>query len=253
MFVFISAIHAPVSAASLSPTPKLSATPKLSPTAKLEPTPTVIPETLDSSKTATVNQNLKKMIDKVVEQNKEKVKARLQEVGSRRRGFIGEVKNIREGAITIRTRLGTQVIPTDQGVEMLRAGKPITTDKISVGDWAIVIGATKDDAFIAESIEFLTTSLQPKTQVVQLGTIGENKKTSLSFKSRQNGEEKTYSLTKATQYFDSTGEKTTSANFTANVQALLVANQNENGATVLTLKALAPFSKTEATKAAPRN
>lgn len=237
----------PTLAASSTPTPRISPTPSV------QPTPTDIPETLDTTKTATVNQNLKRMIDKVVEQNKEKVKARLEEVGSRRRGFIGEVKNIREGAITLRTRLGTQVIPTDQGVEMLRAGKPVTADKISVGDWAVVIGVTKDDAFIAETMEFLTVSLQPKTQIVQLGTIVENKRTTITFKSRQNGEEKTYTLGKTTQYLDSTGQKTTSANFAANVQALLVAKQDENGAAVLTLKALAPFSKAEATKAAPRN
>ncbi len=249
----IAAMSVPTPIAAITaPSPTKPVIPKLSPTSTAAPTP--IPDVLDNSKTATVNQNLKRMIDKVVEQNKEKVKARLQEVGSRRRGFLGEVKNIREGAITVRARLGTQVIPTDQGVEMLRAGKPVTADKISVGDWAVVIGATKDDAFIAETIEFLTTSPQPKSQIVQLGTIIGNKKTTLTFKPRQNdAEEKTFSLIKNTQYLDFNGEKTAAVNFSANVQTLLIAQQDENGATVVTIKALAPFTKAEATKAATKN
>lgn len=229
--------------------PVAAVTPKLtsSPSAKLSPTvsPTLNPDDLDTDKTATVNQNLKRMIDKVVEQNKEKVQARLQEIGSRRRGFVGEIKNIREGAITLRTKLGTQIIPTDQGVEMFKANKPITVDKISVGDWAVVIGATKDDEFIAETIEFLASSPQPDTQIVQLGTITELKKTSVTFQSRKNEETKTYTLTKNMLFQDYEGKKATAAQFSTNTQALLIAQENETGLKALIIRALAPFNKTE--------
>ncbi len=248
---------ATASAVTITPTktvtPKITPTPTKSATTKITPTTTPVPDELDNNKTATVNQNLKKMIDKVVEQNKEKVKARLQEIGSRRRGFIGEIKNIREGAITLRTKSGTQVIPVDQGVEMFKAGKAITADKVSVGDWTVVVGATKDDAFIAESVEFLATSPRPKTSIVQLGTIVDIKKASLTFKSRKSGEESVLILDKNTQFFDSTNQKVTSSNFSANVQVLLIAIQGEDNSRVLELKALAPFTKIEPTSKATKN
>lgn len=244
-------------AASITPTVKPTVKPTIQPTAKpttqLTPKPTlkvtVTPtpgeDDLTEDKTATVNQNLKRMIDKVVEQNKEKVQARLQEIGSRRRGFVGEIKNIREGAITLRTRLGTQILPTDQGVELMKSGKPITIDKVSVGDWAMVVGATKDDAFIAETIEFLTSSPQPDTQIVQLGTIIDLKKTSITFQSRKDEEIKTYTLAKTVIYQDSEGNKAPVTSFSKNTQALLVGEENETGAKVLLIRALAPFNKSE--------
>ncbi len=226
-----------------SPTP--TAKPTSKPPQSLTTTPTVSAEELTNDKTATVNQNLKRMIDKVVEQNKEKVQARLQEIGSRRRGFVGEIKNIREGAITLRTKLGTQIIPTDQGVELLKAGKPITVDKVSVGDWAMVIGATKDDAFIAEKVEFLASSPQPDIQIVQLGTIIDLKKTTITFQSRKDEEIKTYTLAKAFIYQDNEGKKAVAANFSKNTQVLLIAQENEAGSKALLIRALAPFDKTE--------
>lgn len=236
---------ATTSAATLTPTPKPTVKPTSKPTQNLTITPTLNPDDLTDDKTATVNQNLKRMIDKVVEQNKEKVQARLQEIGSRRRGFVGEIKNIREGAITLRTRLGTQIIPTDQGVELLKAGKTITIDKVSVGDWAMVIGATKDDAFIAESVEFLASSPQPDTQIVQLGTIIDLKKTTITFQSRKDEEIKTYTLAKNFIYQDSEGKKVAATSFSKNTQVLLIAQENETGAKALLIRALAPFNKTE--------
>lgn len=228
-----------------SPTSKPTSKPTTKPSLAPSISPTLDPKDLTEDKTATVNQNLKRMIDKVVEQNKEKVQARLQEIGSRRRGFVGEIKNIREGAITLRTRLGTQVIPTDQGVELLKAGKPITIDKIAVGDWAMVIGATKDDAFIAETVEFLTTSPQPETQIVQLGTIIDLKKTTITFQSRKDEEIKTFTLAKNFTYQDNEGLKAGATNFSKNTQVLLIAQENEAGAKALLIRALAPFSKAE--------
>lgn len=235
----------PSTISAVAPTPTTK--PTAQPTQKLttSPTPTLNPDDLTDDKTATVNQNLKRMIDKVVEQNKEKVQARLQEIGSRRRGFVGEIKNIREGAITLRTRLGTQIIPTDQGVELLKAGKPITIDKVSVGDWAMVIGATKDDEFIAETVEFLTNSPQPDTQIVQLGTIIDLKKTAITFQSRKDEEIKTYTLAKNFTYQDSEGKKVAATSFSKNTQVLLIAQENEAGAKALLIRALAPFNKTE--------
>jgi hypothetical protein len=240
--VFSMATAVPTAAAvSAQPTDK----PLAKPIQDLTATPTLDMDDLTDDKTATVNQNLKRMIDKVVEQNKEKVQARLQEIGSRRRGFVGEIKNIREGAITLRTKLGTQIIPTDQGVELLKAGKTIAIDRISVGDWVVVVGVTKDDAFIAETVEFLANSPQPNTQIVQLGTIIDLKKTTITFQSRKDEEIKTYTLAKTFVYQDSEGKKATATNFSKNSQVLLIAQESESGARALLIRALAPFDKAE--------
>jgi uncharacterized protein (UPF0335 family) len=196
-----------------------------------------------ASQTGQVNENLKKIIDKVVEENKDTIDAKLQDIKDRKRGMVAEVKAVREGALTVKSLKSTQVIPLDASVILTKSGKVIAIDAISVGDWIVVIGAFKDDAFKPTHIIVSPTSLQPLQPVIKLGTIDTLGKTELKFSDRATSDVMTWKIAKTTLWQDSLGEKTLPANFTTSLQALFVGVEADGGTTLRIVKALAPFAK----------
>lgn len=215
--------------------PTSSSTPVPLPTAHLTDVP--------ASQSGTVNQNLKKVIDKVVEENKDAINAKLETAGAQRRGLVGQVKSIREGTLTITTAKGTQIIPADKNVQLIKASKFIAIEAIAVDDWVTVIGNVKNDDFQAEKIIVSAQSLQTVKPLVSLGSIETLTKTNLGFKDRNNQDTKTWQIAKTTQWQDSRGGKATQANFSTSLQALFIGRDSTTSPTVLIIRALAPFGK----------
>jgi hypothetical protein len=219
--------------AAVTPTPTL--TPIALPTAHLTEVP--------ASQSGTVNQNLKKVIDKVVEENKDAITAKIQTAEAQRRGLVGQVKSIREGTLTLTTSKGTQIIPTDKNVQLIKAGKFITFETIAVDDWVTVIGNLKTGDFQPEKVIVSSQSLQTVKPLVSLGSIEALTKTTLGFKDRNGQETKTWQITKTTQWQDSRGGKATQANFSTSLQALFIGLDSTTTPTATIVRALAPFGK----------
>ena len=217
--------------------------------AAVSPTPTVtLPATsvtdVPASQAGTVNNNLKKVIDKVVEENKAVVDAKIQALKNPRRGQVGEVKSIREGMITINSLRGTQIIPTDKDVVLIKNNKIISADGISVGDWITVLGIFKDDAFKAEKIIVSNKSLTTSKPEILLGTIEKASNSELKLKNRKTNDDLTWMVTKTTLWQDSQGNKAAISNFGESQQVFAVGIKSADLTTKgYIIRALAPFAK----------
>jgi hypothetical protein len=196
-----------------------------------------------ASQAGTVNENLKKVIDKVVEENQAAVNAKVAAIKNRRKGIVGEVKSIREGIITLNTHRGTQVIPTDKEVQLIKSGKTILIDAVAVGDWVTVLGSFKDDDFTAEKIIVSAKPLLTVKPLVVLGTILDISSSELQMKDRVNEEEKNWTINKTSLWQDVTGAKTAVTNFSENMQVLVLGLETEGSTKVYSVRALAPFAK----------
>jgi putative component of toxin-antitoxin plasmid stabilization module len=198
---------------------------------------------IPASQAGTVNENLKKVIDKVVEENQAAVNAKVAAIKNRRKGIVGEVKSIREGIITLNTHRGTQVIPTDKAVQLIKSGKTILIDAVAVGDWVTVMGSFENDDFKAEKIIISAKPLMTIKPLVVLGTIQDISSSELQLKDRVNQEEKNWTLSKTTLWQDVTGTKTAVTNFSENMQVLTLGLETEGSTKVYSVRALAPFAK----------
>lgn len=226
---FITAVTLPVQAAvTPSPSPTL-------PVAAITDVP--------ASQAGTVNENLKKVIDKVVEENQAAVNTKVAAIKNRRKGIVGEVKSIREGIITLNTHKGTQVIPTDKDVELIKSGKTILMDAVAVGDWVTVLGGFENDDFVAEKIIVSTKPLQTIKPLAVLGTIQNMSSSELQLKDRASEEEKNWTISKNSLWLDETGAKTSTTNFSENMQVLVLGLETEGSTKVYSVRALAPFAK----------
>lgn len=224
----VAASHFPVQALTPTPSPSL-------PVATVTDVP--------ASQAGAVNENLKKVIDKVVEENQAAVNAKVAAVKNRRKGVVGEVKSIREGIITLNTHRGTQVIPTDKDVQLIKSGKTILIDAVAVGDWVTVLGGFKDDDFKAEKIIVSAKPLNTLKPVVVLGTIQDMSSSEIQLKDRFTEEEKNWTINKNSLWQDVTGAKATMANFSESMQALVLGLETEGSIRVHSVRALAPFAK----------
>lgn len=210
------------------------------------PTPTLPPTTVTdvpASQAGTVNENLKKVIDKVVEENQAAVNAKVAAIKNRRKGIVGEVKSIREGIITLNTHKGTQVIPTDKDVQLIKSGKTILIDAVAVGDWVTVMGGFENDDFKAEKIIVSAKPLQTIKPLAVLGTIENISSSELQLKDRASEEEKNWTISKNSLWLDETGTKTPTTNFSENMQVLVLGLETEGSTKVYLVRALAPFAK----------
>ena len=196
-----------------------------------------------ASQAGTVNENLKKVIDKVVEENQAAVNAKVAAIKNRRKGIVGEVKSIREGIITLNTHKGTQVIPTDKDVQLIKSGKTILIDAVAVGDWVTVMGGFENDDFTAEKIIVSAKPLLTVKPLAVLGTIQDISSSELQLKDRINEEERNWTINKTTLWLDETGTKTPATNFSENMQVLVLGLETEGSTKVYSVRALAPFAK----------
>jgi|GEM_PF-6204162 len=210
------------------------------------PAPTPLKATVTdvpAEKSETVNENLKKVIDKVVEENKDAVDAKLLASKQKKRSLVGEIKSVRADTLTIKTLKGTQILATDKNVKLIKAGKIIAASDIAVGDWVSIIGEIKDDDFKALTIIVSPKSLATVEPTILFGTIESFAKQELKVTNRANAQSQTFSVTKASIWQDVLAEKALPTLFKSSIQVFLVGTETDDGLTAHTIRALAPFTK----------
>lgn len=203
-----------------------------SPTPSQEPSP----ETTD---------NLRARIEKIVEEQKEKVQSLLGTAEVQRQGFIGQVVRVSETTLTLDSRGVTRIVPLDETVVLQRGTAVIKPETIEIGQWALVLGLRRAETFMPRKIVFSTASPRPDPHLVQLGTLKAISNTTLDFQPRGQEEIISVVFAKTTQFQDSLGVATRLTEFVEDDQVLLVGYQANEKTMATVMRALAPFSKDE--------
>lgn len=189
--------------------------------------------------------NLRERIEKIVEEQREKVQTLLGQEDRIRQGFIGEITRVSSETLALNILGATRIIPLDSTVEIVQGTTPIQPEAIEVGNWATVMGVRQQDSFSPKKIILSRTSLRPRTPVIYLATLRDIKTNALDFQPRGLEEVMTITLTRTTQIQDNSGEETTINNFSVDDQVLLVGLRAEDRTTLTVMRALAPFSRDE--------
>ncbi|MBU0576198.1 hypothetical protein KJ707_00195 [Patescibacteria group bacterium] len=198
-------------------------------------------EATDSSSSIfdqTKTENIKKLLQKTA--NNPNVKKVLGELSQRKRGFIGQIERVTAESLTITNSKGTEIIPIDNQVTLLKANKEISIDDLAIGDWLVIMGLIVDDAFTPKRILVSSATLLPKNHVVMLGTIVDQTKNKLTLLSRQN-EDVSFDLNIKTQYQDHDGKIVKNSKFIKDLQVLIVGYENDEGKAASIIRTLAPL------------
>lgn len=171
-------------------------------------------------------EGIKKILEKYVDS--EKIKGVIDQLSQQKRGFIGQVDRVTEESLTITNSKGTEIIPFNEQVALLKSNREISIDDVAVGDWVVVMGLIVDDAFSPKRILVSSISLRPKNHLVVLGTIIDRSSKEITVLSRKN-EEVTLSISTKTAYEDHDGEKASSSEFIEDLQVLIVGDQDDEG------------------------
>lgn len=221
-----------------SPTPKPTATPKAS--ASPKPTPEPSPSVPTDTETT---QKLKERIDRVIEQRREQVQGVMDQIGLKKRGFIGEVLRVTEKTITIKNRKGTQTLTIGADVILVKDNKRATLDDIAVGDWLIIMGYVDKEDFLLKKIVISSTSLHPYTYLTHLGILESLTRTQLTFTPRTSQEKETYTLLKTMVFQDESGENVDRKFIKPGTEFLLIGYDDKDDKKVMLLRSLVPLTK----------
>lgn len=139
------------------------------------PTPSVTPTGTDTTASPSAETDptdkLKERIDKVIEQQKDRVRGVMDNMGLKKRALFGEVQRVTEANITVKTSEGSQIFTIDAEIGLLRDNKKATIDDIAVGDWALALGYQKENDFILRRLEASSVSPRPVPPNILLGTL----------------------------------------------------------------------------------
>jgi hypothetical protein len=193
--------------------------------------------TSGSPSPAETTQELKERIQRIVEEKSEQIKGVIDQLSQQKRGFIGQVERVTEESLTITNSKGTEIIPFDEEVTLLKANQEISVDDIAVDDWVVVMGLIIDDTFTPKRILVSSVSLRPKNHLVTLGTIIDQSSKEITVLSRQN-EEINFKVTTKTKYQDRSGEAVRSSEFAEDIQVLIIANEDDDGKNASIIRSL---------------
>lgn len=180
---------------------------------------------------------VRERIQRWSEQNSEQIKGVIDQLSQQKRGFIGQVERVTEESLTITNSKGTEIIPFNDQVTLLKANQEISIDDVAVGDWLVVMGLIIDDTFTPKRILVSSTSLRPKNHLVTLGTIIEQSSKEITILSRQN-EKISFATSTKTDYQDHNGETTLKDNFIEDIQVLVIGEEKEDGKNASIIRSL---------------
>jgi len=186
---------------------------------------------------AETTQELKERIQRIVEEKSEQIKGVIDQLSQNKRGFIGQVERVTEESLTLTNSKGTEIIPFDDQVTLLKANREISIDDVAVDDWLVVMGLIVDDAFSPKRILVSSTSLRPKNHLIALGTIVEQSSKEITILSRQN-EEMSFDVSSKTQYQDRDGESARRGEFIQDQQVLVVGDEDDGGKNASIIRSL---------------
>lgn len=204
---------------------------------------TTTPTSKDEATQSASLENIKKIIKDNIENSK--VKGAIDNLLNRKIAILGQVSRVTDETITISNRLGTRIIPLAENLSILRDEKEIKITDIAVENWVTILGKIKDDDFSPSFIYVSTTSLQPKTQYIKIGTITAVSKTSITIKPRSNEAEKEISVTKTTSFEDLNGVAIELADLSEDVTVLVSGHETETKVEATTIRSLAPVAESD--------
>lgn len=174
------------------------------------------PEATESA-SPTVTESLKEQIQKTKEVLGDSDEEKIQ-----KRGFIGLIQRVSEEAITIENSKGTQIIPINDGVELTKAGEETALSDVAIEDYAIVMGWETEDEFAPVKVIVTEEDLQPRLQLVALGSVTEIGTNSLTILTRGDQKEIEVQTNTQTQFENADGETMTKANLFEKLQVIVV-------------------------------
>jgi hypothetical protein len=196
---------------------------------------------------AETTQELKERIQRIVEEKSEQIKGVIDQISQQKRGFIGQVERVTEESLTISNSKGTEIIPFDEQVSLLKSNQEISIDDVAVGDWLVVMGLIVDDTFSPKRILVSSVSIRPKNHLVAMGTIIDQSSKEITILSRQN-EEISFKISSKTKYQDQSGEAALKNDFIEDIQVLIIGDEDDdgkNGAVVRSLVSLKALQDNE--------
>ena len=81
--------------------------------------------TSGSPSPAETTQELKERIQRIVEEKSDQIKGVIDQISQQKRGFIGQVERVTEESLTITNTKGTEIIPFDENVSLLKSNQEI--------------------------------------------------------------------------------------------------------------------------------
>lgn len=179
-------------------------------------------------------ENIKKVIqDKKVELSSGAANLRSNQA------YLAEVLRVNEGALTIQTPEGQQVIPLES-VTIEQKGKTIEIGQLSIGAWVGVFknlsnpGEPRIDKIVAYERDF-----RPPHRRIIIGSIQSIGRSDLSILPRGSAEALQFSLGRNSSLQDNRGETVKLSQFYEELHCLIVATEDDNGNYVIsTMRAL---------------
>lgn len=193
--------------------------------------------TSGSPNPAETTQELKERIQRIVEEKSEQIKGVIDQLSQSKRGFIGQVERVTEESLTLTNSKGTEIIPFDDQVTLLKANREISIDDVAVDDWLVVMGLIIDDTFSPKRILVSSTSLRPKNHLIALGTIIEQSSKEITILSRQN-EEMSFNISTKTKYQDQDGKSALRSEFIQDQQVLVIGDEDDDGKNASIIRSL---------------
>lgn len=190
-------------------------------------------------------QNLKARIERIVEEKKDQITGIINNLDSTKQGFIGQVTRISEEAVTIKTNKATKILPITSDVELLKGTTKVKLADLAVDNWLVVMGIVEDDNFKPIRILVSTEDIRPKTYLTTLGTITDSDKTTFTIIPRDNPEPVEVTTNTKTIYEDLKGEEIKRADIETDMQALLIAYDDEGDKIARRIRILTVVTKDE--------
>ncbi len=199
-------------------------------------------EASDSGRT---NQEIKKRIDRVIEEKKQEVAGALAEINTKKRGFVGPIDRVSETSLTIATHKGPLVLPLSESVKVLKNNKEAAVTDLSIGDFVVALGIETDGTFMPKFILSSGSSEKPKERLVLLGTLTDIGKSNLILMTRGTNETKDITISKSTEYQNADGSEVSLDLFEEDLTILVVATDDEGDLAATTIRSLAPLSNSD--------
>lgn len=190
-------------------------------------------------------QNLKARIERIVEEKKDQITGIINNLDSTKQGFIGQVIRISEEAVTVKTNKATRILPITSDVELLKGTTKMKLADLAVDNWLVVMGVVEDDNFKPIRILVSTEDIRPRSYLTALGTISESDKTTFTIVPRDNPEAIEVTTNTKTVYEDLKGEEIKRTDIETDMQALVIAYDDEGDKIATRIRVLTVITQDE--------
>lgn len=190
-------------------------------------------------------QNLKARIERIVEEKKDQITGIINNLDSTKQGFIGQVIRISEEAVTVKTNKATRILPITSDVELLKGTTKMKLADLAVDNWLVVMGVVEDDSFKPIRILVSTDDIRPRSYLTALGTISESDKTTFTIIPRDNPEAIEVTTNTKTVYEDLKGEEIKRTDIETDMQALVIAYDDEGDKIATRIRVLTVIAQDE--------